>query len=142
MIKEFRGRYRFLSNFWPCSITMDGDLYVSVEHAFQAAKTLDQEQRTQIRNAPTPGKAKRLGRVATLRDNWEKEKFAVMEDLVFQKFNYNDQLNARLLATENQNIVEGNNWGDGIWGVCKGEGENHLGRILMKVRSGFQETEE
>lgn len=31
-------------------------------------------------------------------------------------------------------IVEENSWRDTYWGVCKGVGENHLGKILMKIR--------
>jgi hypothetical protein len=33
-------------------------------------------------------------------------------------------------------LVEGNRWGDQFWGVDlrTGLGENHLGKILMKVR--------
>lgn len=38
-------------------------------------------------------------------------------------------------ATAEELLVEGNNWNDTFWGVCRGRGENNLGRILMKVRS-------
>ena len=31
-------------------------------------------------------------------------------------------------------LEEGNTWGDRVWGVCQGQGENRLGKILMKVR--------
>ena len=30
--------------------------------------------------------------------------------------------------------MEGNTWGDRFWGVDGGEGENHLGGLLMKIR--------
>jgi predicted NAD-dependent protein-ADP-ribosyltransferase YbiA (DUF1768 family) len=30
---------------------------------------------------------------------------------------------------------EGNTWNDRFWGVCRGSGLNHLGRILMEVRA-------
>lgn len=32
-------------------------------------------------------------------------------------------------------LIEGNTWGDRIWGVCDGVGENRLGKILMRVRA-------
>jgi predicted NAD-dependent protein-ADP-ribosyltransferase YbiA (DUF1768 family) len=31
-------------------------------------------------------------------------------------------------------LIEGNWWGDTYWGVCNGVGENHLGKLLMKIR--------
>jgi predicted NAD-dependent protein-ADP-ribosyltransferase YbiA (DUF1768 family) len=39
-----------------------------------------------------------------------------------------------LIDTGDQELIEGNWWGDVIWGVCNGKGENHLGKILMEVR--------
>lgn len=38
------------------------------------------------------------------------------------------------MATGNEMLVEGNNWHDKFWGVCGGEGENHLGKMLMHIR--------
>ena len=43
-------------------------------------------------------------------------------------------LAAKLLATGEATLVEGNHWGDTFWGVCDGEGRNQLGEILMTVR--------
>jgi ribA/ribD-fused uncharacterized protein len=134
-ITSFFGDYRFLSNFYPAQILMDGEWYETVEHAYQAAKTLDPRERDVIRAADTPGRAKRLARHITLRHNWEAIKLTVMEDLVRQKFLRYVHLRRRLLATGDAELIEGNVWGDEFWGVCDGEGENHLGRILMKVRS-------
>ena len=45
MINEFQGDYRFLSNFHPAEVEMDGIKYPSVEHAYQAAKSLDKDER-------------------------------------------------------------------------------------------------
>jgi len=56
-----------------------------------------------------------------------------MLDLVRKKFE-NPLLRAMLLATEDAVLVEGNTWNDTFWGVCRGRGENWLGRILMQVR--------
>lgn len=36
---QFRGRYYFLSNFYPCSIEIDGVRYESAEAAFQGQKS-------------------------------------------------------------------------------------------------------
>lgn len=37
-IDSFRGNFRWLSNFWPCSVVLDGVVYPSVENAYQAVK--------------------------------------------------------------------------------------------------------
>jgi len=50
-----------------------------------------------------------------------------------QKFKQ-PELKAKLLATGDAELIEGNHWGDIVWGVCRGKGENRLGKILMKVR--------
>jgi len=135
-IDEFRGEYRFLSNFWICSrgIKFEGDLYRSVEHAYQAAKTRVPEERQKIRACSTSGAAKKAGYRVTLRDDWEDVKLRIMHKLVFAKFYGDERLEKRLLETGKHNLVEGNWWGDTYWGVCQGKGENHLGKILMEAR--------
>lgn len=42
-----------------------------------------------------------------------------------------------LIATGDAILREGNHWGDRFWGVDArtGEGENHLGRLLMELRA-------
>lgn len=137
-IDRFDGEYRFLSNFWPATCWLRDGLgdYPSVEHAYQAAKTTDLEWRKRIRSAESPGEAKRLGRQLPLRADWEKIKLDVMFSLVWQKFacGLGNPLPEKLLATGDAELIEGNWWGDTFWGVCRGKGENHLGKILMEVR--------
>lgn len=132
-ITSFKDDYAFLSNFFTASVTYEGVDYPTVEHAFQAAKTLDLEERDRIAKSPTPGKAKRLGQKVTLRSDWDKLRVSVMEELVRQKFQ-KPSLRLRLLATEDVELVEGNLWGDVFWGVSNGQGRNELGKILMRVR--------
>lgn len=134
MIASFSGPHRFLSNFWPCLVALDDEVYASVEHAYVAAKVTDPIVRALVRECATAGQVKRLGRKLPLRSDWEAVKLSVMEDLVRQKFT-DSQLREWLLATGEQELIEGNTWGDTFWGVCKGVGQNHLGRILMKVRA-------
>lgn len=132
-IDRFDGGYDFLSNFFMHPVTLDGVVYPSNEHAYQAAKTLDAGERELVRLRTTPAQAKRMGRKVTLRPDWERIKIGVMEDLVRQKFN-SPGLKERLLATGNDELEEGNTWGDRFWGTVNGVGQNHLGKILMKIR--------
>ena len=140
-ITEFRGPHRFLSNFWPCQISMDYATYPSIEHAYQAAKTLDPDQRARIRRTRSPGAAKHLGKRVTLRAGWEDIKVEMMLQLVRQKFTSNSALAEQLLATGDRELVEGNYWNDVFWGQCPvGTGSNHLGKILMQVRAEIRES--
>lgn len=134
MIYGFTGAYRWLSNFWPCVIRMSGVDYPTAEHAYQAAKTLNKEDRLAISQLSTPGQAKKAGRALDIRPNWDDIKLKAMKAIVMYKFKYNDELRNLLLATGEEEIMETNYWGDTFWGVCNGIGQNHLGKILMEVR--------
>jgi len=133
MISSLDGRNRVLSNFWPSQVEFEGTVFPSVENAYQAAKSLDPSFRKGFLDL-TPGKAKRQGRkLKDIRPDWDSVKLQVMEDLLRKKFS-NRLERLFLIATGDQHIQEGNTWGDKFWGVFAGEGENHLGRLLMKIR--------
>ena len=134
MITSFAGPHEFLSNFWPSPVVWQGVAYPTVEHAFQAAKTLDEDKRRWIAELPYPADAKAVGQRLPLRPDWEEVKTAIMTELIALKFADPD-LRARLLATGAAEIVEGNHWFDRVWGQCPlGVGENRLGLILMAER--------
>lgn len=141
IIDSFHGEHRFLSNFHPAMVILDGVEYPTVEHAYQAAKTPDKSKRNIICHAETPGKAKRLGRSPLLqfRDDWEFVKVDVMRELVRQKFCHADfhhsDLCRQLINTGNALLIEGNVWNDTFWGVCRNVGQNWLGRLLMERRA-------
>ena len=132
MIRSFAGENRFLSNFFPAEVVLDRISYRTIEHAYQAAKSIDPLVREQIQKAPSPGKAKALGKKLDIRTNWEEIKIGIMRDLIQQKF-ANHELRERLIATQGE-IIEGNTWGDTFWGVCDGKGRNILGILLMEER--------
>ena len=135
-IKSFSGKHRFLSNFaYMGGVTgTDGRHWPSVEHAFQACKTLDRAAQEHIRQCRTSGGAKRAGRAVQLRDDWEQIKDEKMLLIVRAKFTQNPELRQMLLDTGDAILIEGNNWGDTYWGQCNGVGQNKLGIILMQVR--------
>lgn len=134
-IDSFRGDFGFLSNFFESSLWVDGKQYRSVEHAYQAFKFgPGGDGHETVRNAKTPGIAKQLGKAALLPKDWEDTKVDLMRRLVREKFK-NPLLKTLLLATEDAELVEGNWWNDKFWGVCRGTGQNWLGKILMEVRA-------
>ena len=138
-IDSFTGTYAFLSNFFPSEIVYAGHQYDTVEHGFQAAKTLDKWEQEAIRLAPSPGHAKRMGNrgpkgvIRQLRPDWENVKQDIMLMLLRLKFQ-DPELRRLLLSTGDRELIEGNNRGDTIWGVCNGTGSNFLGKLLMRVR--------
>ena len=134
-IQRFREEYDFLSNFYGAQVEYQGLYYQNAEAAFQAQKCRTDQEKVQFCELP-PNMAKRQGRQVALREDWEEVKVGVMEEVVRAKFFQNPDLGIRLLATGDTPLVEGNTWGDTCWGVDTrtGQGENHLGRILMKIR--------
>jgi ribA/ribD-fused uncharacterized protein len=133
-IDSFSGKYRFLSNFYSIDVGYEGVIYPSVEHAYQAAKTLNVGLRSAIRMAGNPGAAKKMGQAVLLRPEWEDVKVEIMAELLARKFAH-PGLRASLLATGDEELIEGNTWGDTVWGVCNGVGTNYLGRLLMDLRA-------
>ena len=139
-IRTFKNKNAFLSNFYPVSVYYEGMRFSSVEHAFQAAKTNDLETRELFMIVPTAKEAKSFGRQVKLREDWESVKVDIMEMLLRQKF-ARHALREQLLNTQDSILINGNNYGDTFWGVCKGEGQNQLGRLLMKIRQEIIEEE-
>ncbi|ASN83273.1 NADAR family protein [Deinococcus ficus] len=133
-IRGFQGEYRWLSNFWRLSrpVKLSGIEFWTVEAAYQAAKTLDLDDRRHLATLD-PGDAKRYGRTVKMRPDWDSIKLDVMTQLTRHKFR-DPALRTRLLSTGTLQITEENTWGDTFWGVSRGKGQNHLGQILMALR--------
>jgi hypothetical protein len=132
------GPNRFLSNFYPARVEFEGLIYPSSEHAYQSAKTLDLRLREIFTlKDMTAAQSKRLGRAIKSRSDWETDKERVMLACLVSKFS-DPQLQGLLLATGEQQLVEGNTWNDTYWGVCRGVGRNRLGELLMQVRAMYK----
>lgn len=139
MISEFTGKYYFLSNYFEVPVAYNGIVYRNSEAAFQAQKTTDVNAQLKFAHY-SASIAKRYGRQLHLRSDWEQIKDGVMYEICKCKFEQNPLYRLRLLATGDEELVEGNSWGDTYWGVCKGKGENHLGKILMRICEELSET--
>ena len=133
-------QYRFLSNFYEARVEYSGLVFGNNEAAFQAQKCLKEEEKIQFTEFG-PGKSKSEGRRVQLRPDWEQIKVGIMEEIVRAKFTQHPELAGKLLATCDKVLVEGNHWGDTYWGMDTrtGQGENHLGKILMKVRQELKD---
>lgn len=138
MISDFRGEYKWLSNFHECEINYLGLNWPTTEHAYQAAKRMDDvDFHLEMQRLPKARQAMNYGRSLPITTpHWhEATKFKVMWDVNLQKFTRHDDLREKLIATSDEFLVEGNTWGDTCWGVCNGVGSNWLGKTLMAVRN-------
>lgn len=119
------------------------------EHYYQAHKFLDPEHVEYVRSAPTPGAAKKRGqeRLSSFDPGWEGKKFDVMRFGLAIKFAPGREEAEHLLGTGDALLIEGNSWGDTIWGKVPGSfdsppapsyyqiGSNWLGIMLMAQRA-------
>lgn len=153
-INSFRGRFVFLSNFYPCKIEHKGINYPSVEHYYVALKVTGMQFidgvyytgadfRELVARIPDAGDVKKVGKIVKVRGDWEEKKLEFMEWGVREKFK-DPNLASMLLDTGDLQLIEGNNWHDNYWGVCSchkcgDRGENHLGRILMSIRDELKQ---
>lgn len=130
------------SNFASYPIKLDGRVWPTSEHYFQAQKFKDKKLRECVRKAKSPGEAARLGRSRKnpLRRDWDSARLNVMRKAVRAKFQQHQELAALLLSTGDAKLVEHTEnddfWGDG----GDGSGKNWLGRILMEIRGELAEA--
>ena len=133
-IGGFVAAYRWLSNYYLCRVEWEGRVYGSAEEAYQSGKYPAAERDVFTTLDPDP--AKKLSRTKPYDTAaWETRKERTMREVVWAKFSQNRDLAAKLLATGDRRLEETNWWGDKIWGVYQGEGQNLLGKLLMDARA-------
>jgi len=129
----------FLSNFYPSPIELDGKSWATVEHYYQAAKTLEPAYAERIRLAPTADEAKKLGNdyACVRRPDWDDYKVMAMRRALSAKFSQHKYLARLLIATGDAILIE-NSKKDYYWGIGADEtGKNMLGKLLMELRTEF-----
>src|SRR6266542_1117418 len=129
------------SNFSPHGFDLDGTWWPTSEHYFQAQKFAGTEHEEAVRTAVSPTIAARLGRSRhrPLRRDWDRVKDDVMRRGVLRKFETHADIQAILLGTDDEEIVE-DAPRDSYWGCgADGRGKNRLGQILMEVREHLRQ---
>ncbi len=145
-IYSFSGENRFLSNFYPAPVEIDGISYPTTEHAYQACKTRNRDEAIRISRLATAAEAKKAGREVVLRPDWDQHKGDWMRAVLDAKFLSHPELEQKLIDTGDELLIEGNSWHDQTWGSCScprhidTPGENLLGQLLMKVRAELKAT--
>ena len=124
----------FLSNFHPSQIEVDGKVYATVEHYYQACKAVTDVEHEMIREARSPGKARQMGRrLVRIDPRWEKVKVGVMKKALLAKFRRHGKLRRALLSSGRRPIHEDARY-DMEWGWGQGKGKDLLGKLLVQVR--------
>lgn len=141
-ILGFQGENRWLSNFWSAPIIVTGFEYQNSEAAYQAAKTINIDERLQFKHM-TGAQAKKAGRRINLRSDWDFVKLEVMELVLRAKFMTHGELANKLRNTGSRDIIELNTWGDTYWGQVRNKqgiltGSNILGKLLMNIRDDIK----
>ena len=146
-----------LSQWFPCSFTIDGQCYNCAEQFMMAEKARifnDEPIREQIMRERDQMTIKKLGRRVSGFDGaiWECERYDVVFRGNIAKFTQNPHLQEFLLSTGDKILVEASPK-DTIWGIGLDEhhpdaldprtwrGKNLLGFILMDVRQQLREEQ-
>lgn len=134
-ITEFRGEYSWLSNFFPVQIEYEGLTYPSVEHAYQAGKLINIEDR-KLFLIMSASQAKRNWKKYKTYNLTEEFRLNLMYQLLSIKFNQ-EPFKSLLIATGDCYIQEGTRWFEPFWGkqLSTGEGKNMLGHLIMQIRT-------
>jgi N-glycosidase YbiA len=131
-----KDQYGGFSNFSKHAFELEGMLWPTSEHYFQAQKFDDKDYQEKIRACSSPMIAARLGRSrrVPIRADWEEIKVGIMHKAVVAKFKSHPELIQLLLSTGQEEIVE-QTTKDYYWGCgTNGTGKNMLGKILMRIR--------
>jgi len=134
--------YREFSSYYPVKLMLDGKVWPSVEHYFQAMKFPDNEAyQESIRLTKKPEAAKRMGKTeeVPVRPDWATYRDVVMLAAVKEKFSdRHPELKAKLLETGSAILKDASPL-DNYWGIGRSKkGRNKLGEILMTVRGELQ----
>lgn len=133
--------YGVFSNLYRSKIVVRGRVFRSVEEAYQSLKPRRAKVREWLLDAPSPRLVATTAHALTRYDRfpgWAKLRFPWMMECLRAKYTQNEQCQTLLLKTGSARLVESglqDNATNRRWGEVNGEGENLLGRMLMKVRA-------
>ncbi|MFE4713310.1 NADAR family protein [Paenibacillus sp. NPDC056722] len=133
--------YGCFSNFAKYPIELEGKTWPTSEHYFQAKKFAGTEHEEQVRLAPTPMEAARMGRERSrpLRTDWEQVKVEIMLEALTAKIGQHPEVRNILVSTGDCILIE-HTKNDAYWGDNgDGTGQNMLGQLLMQIRNGLEE---
>ena len=134
--------YYEFTNFFSAPIFLDGKVWPTTEHYFQAQKFIGTPFAEVIRNFEAPRQAFDLSRNPAVsrwrRKDWDEVKMDIMRKALLAKFTQYYSLRQSLLGTKDKMLIE-HSPHDKFWGNGGDDsGENHLGMLLMELRFELQ----
>lgn len=137
------GEYYMFSNFSSFAVAWRGVVWMTSEHAYQAAKFTDESVILKIKNALSAHEAKTIAHEheELMDSDFKDKKISLMKEIVLAKVSQHEYIRNKLLVTQSRAIIEDSPW-DAFWGSgVDGLGENHLGKIWMEVREEIRKNE-
>ncbi len=126
-----------LDNFSSFKVEYDGYLYSSLEEAFQSSLFMPDypEIAEEIKKSHSAHEAQKIMFTNIDKVKYSKEEqIEIMEKLLRLKIEQNPYVKKKLLQTKDYIIVE-DSPKDSFWGWGENrDGENHLGKLWMKIR--------
>lgn len=135
--------YGAFSNLYRREVRLDGQVFPTAEHAYQAAKARRPEVRDWILAAPSPALLAMAAHGLYQWDivpDWSRIKFDRMRAVLRAKFTQHADLRELLVSTGSARLVEAgtvNNAVNRLWGEVNGQGKNMLGVLLMELRDSL-----
>lgn len=135
--------YIYLSPYTAHALTIDGEVFPTLEHAYQCARYTDTAIREEIKNAKSPVLAWAISQKYKPQQmpefKTDEHKLSVMKRLMEIKAEQHEDVREILKQSGDQTIVKhviSGPPGDGFWDDGEdGKGLNHVGRMWMEIRA-------
>lgn len=129
------------SNFSSFKLNWNGYDWMTSEHAYHSEKFINNpeiiEQLKQSRSAHD-AMVIAYANKDKYRDDWDEIKLDIMKSILTAKVEQHPYVKKKLLESGDKELIE-NSWRDDFWGWGQNkDGQNHLGKIWMKVREEFK----
>lgn len=146
--REYKGFYMLkmyaLDNFSAFQVELDGKIYPTAEHLYQASKFFQTSATVaeQIRTSRSPLEAKIFAHMPEnerfVREDWNQVKCDVMRQICMLKMRQHTYIRNKLKESGDIPLAEFSK-SDSYWGIGEdGNGENMLGRIWESIRKEIE----
>lgn len=136
-------KYYCLDNFSSFAVEYKRYIWSTVEHAYQAQKFFGFPKITdQIKQARSAHEAKQIAKANKdkVRLDWPDIKLQIMEEILRAKLEQHPYVKNKLSETGIRKLIEDSPT-DNFWGRGPdNHGQNHMGKIWMKLRAELQRT--
>ncbi len=122
--------------------TLDGVLWKTAEHYYQATKFIEGDYREKVRASESADVAIRLGKAwfKPKRKNWKQHRKTMMSRALYTQCQVYPEMAEAILQTGDQRLVESSQY-NYFWGCGRDRrGENQFGQVLMGIRTKLRES--